>query len=75
METISLYGISDLARSAPWGAASRCPGCRVPLVVPGRGLIIFGEFDPGSGRTLAACLTHASRTVKPFGVDQWRTGE
>ena len=30
------------------------------------GLGIFdinGEFDPGSGRTLAACLTHASRTV------------
>src|SRR5215204_3801716 len=24
---------------------------------------IDGEFDPGSGRTLAACLTHASRTV------------
>ena len=24
----------------------------------------FGEFDPGSGRTLAACLTHASRTEK-----------
>ena len=23
---------------------------------------IIGEFDPGSGRTLAACLTHASRT-------------
>ena len=22
-----------------------------------------GEFDPGSGRTLAACLTHASRGV------------
>ena len=22
----------------------------------------FGEFDPGSGRTLAVCLTHASRT-------------
>ena len=38
-------------------------------------LVINGEFDPGSGRTLAACLTHASRTVKPFGVDQWRTGE
>ena len=36
---------------------------------------INGEFDSGSGRTLAACLTHASRTVKPFGVDQWRTGE
>ena len=27
---------------------------------PARGL--DGEFDPGSGRTLAACLTHASRT-------------
>ncbi len=25
-------------------------------------LIFFREFDPGSGRTLAACLTHASRT-------------
>ena len=24
-------------------------------------LVLFGEFDPGSGRTLAACLTHASR--------------
>ena len=24
-----------------------------------------GEFDPGSGRTLAACLTHASRTMMP----------
>jgi hypothetical protein len=30
-------------------------------------LDINGEFDPGSGRTLAACLTHASRTVKPSG--------
>jgi hypothetical protein len=24
---------------------------------------IYGEFDPGSGRTLAARLTHASRTL------------
>ena len=24
--------------------------------------LLNGEFDPGSGRTLAACLTHASRT-------------
>ena len=24
------------------------------------------EFDPGSGRTLAACLTHASRTKLVF---------
>lgn len=27
--------------------------------------IFNGEFDSGSGRTLAACLTHASRTMKP----------
>jgi len=26
-----------------------------------------GEFDPGSGRTLAARLTHASRTPSTFG--------
>lgn len=26
-------------------------------------VIFYGEFDPGSGRTLAACLTHASRTM------------
>ncbi len=25
--------------------------------------VFHGEFDPGSGRTLAACLTHASRTM------------
>ena len=37
----------------------------------------FKEFDPGSGRTLAARLTHASRTVKREIAlsDQWRTGE
>ena len=27
---------------------------------------IHGEFAPGSGRTLAACLTHASRTSISF---------
>ena len=44
-------------------------------------LYIFnsGEFDPGSGWTLAAGLTHASRTAAgeelapPAG--EWRTGE
>jgi hypothetical protein len=43
----------------------------------GGGLNIYGEFDPGSGRTLAACLTHASRTVISGLApgDQWRTGE
>jgi len=38
---------------------------------------IYGEFDSGSGRTLEACLTHASRTVMTelASLDQWRTGE
>jgi hypothetical protein len=31
-----------------------------------------GEFDPGSGLTLAARLTHASRTVK--GACSWISG-
>ena len=37
----------------------------------------YGEFDPGSGRTLAACLTHASRTERPLLAEvlEWRTGE
>ena len=42
----------------------------------GLGWVLFGEFDPGSGRTLAACLTHASRTGPPLcGWVEWRTGE
>jgi hypothetical protein len=44
--------------------SSTVPGAAVVVVL---GLVIFfdGEFDPGSGRTLAACLTHASRTERP----------
>ena len=42
----------------------------------GRGLAenTGGEFDPGSGSTLAACLMHASRTGC-FRALTWRTGE
>ncbi len=29
--------------------------------------ILYGEFDPGSERTLAACLTHASQGESSFG--------
>ena len=36
---------------------------KFPHPFGGVGAIFFGEFDPGSGRTLAACLTHASRTM------------
>ena len=38
-------------------------------------LVLFGESDPGSGRTLAACLTHASRTVKGSACWFWMSGE
>ena len=47
-------------------------------LLPGRIVSTYffvGEFDPGSGRTLAACLTHASRAERPFGVLERRTGE
>lgn len=51
--------------------------CARPGLGSGSGLVLFGEFDPGSGRTLAACLTHASRTGPPLflGRVEWRTGE
>ena len=32
-------------------------------------------IPPGSGRTLAACLTHASRTLKPTACCWWMSGE
>ena len=40
----------------------------LPWLVGLVGVVLFfnGEFDPGSGRTLAACLTHASRAVRPL---------
>ena len=36
-----------------------------------------GEFDPGSERTLAARLKHASRTAREelASLLEWRTGE
>ena len=54
-----------------WALYWLFPGCLVGVL-----LVLFGEFDPGSGRTLAACLTHASRTVKrlPFWW-VWMSGE
>ena len=32
---------------------------------------LYGEFDPGSERTLAAYLTHASRTRKETSVSEY----
>ena len=61
----------------PFGGGAMVCGCQVGVSVVGVLVlqVLFGEFDPGSGRTLAACLTHASRTERPFGVLEWRTGE
>ena len=37
---------------------------------------LYGEFDPGSERTLAAWIRHASRTHHlAFSNDEWRKGE
>ena len=36
---------------------------------------IYKEFDPGSGRTLAARLTHASRTESRGACFSWLSGE
>jgi hypothetical protein len=41
----------------------------------GRRRTLHGEFDPGSGRTLAARLTHASRAGLPMRGLERRTGE
>jgi hypothetical protein len=37
---------------------------------PRNGVHLDGEFDPGSGTTLAACLMHASRTGAASAVDR-----
>ena len=75
-----LWGVSGWVRGCFFsGFCCTGPGLfPVSFVGAGLGLgwVLFGEFDPGSGRTLAACLTHASRTGPPlWGWVEWRTGE
>src|SRR3954452_3510928 len=58
--------MDDLCRSDVNARNKRPPGGRSKVVTAiafgcRRSTDIIGEFDPGSGRTLAACLTHASR--------------
>jgi hypothetical protein len=56
------FSLIDVARML-------CAGWVIPLVCAAlvcASCGIHGEFDPGSGRTLAACLTHASRTMNRF---------
>ena len=44
----------------PWACIRRRNSSNIQKRINSKDL--NGEFDPGSGRTLAACLTHASRT-------------
>jgi len=37
--------------------------------------LYYGEFDPGSGRTLAAWIRHASRTVGLYRKIEFESGE
>src|SRR5690606_17995275 len=63
--------LSESNSQPRFGVAARCAWWLRPLVQSN----IYGEFDPGSGRTLAACLTHASRTMKPGACSWWISGE
>jgi hypothetical protein len=79
-DQLFLSWLFDFSRvSSPFVGSefAHCSGCFFGGGWCGGCLNINGEFDPGSGRTLAACLTHASRTVriKLAWSDQWRTGE
>ncbi len=59
-----------------WWCGPRCATHRMSASAPAReGRGSGGEFDPGSGTTLAACLTHASRAGHRFGGGERRTGE
>jgi hypothetical protein len=50
--------LAQLGAHAPQGRPALSTRFWVSLLIRS----LDGEFDPGSGRTLAACLTHASRT-------------
>ncbi len=67
-----LFGFGSRAAILLWGCGgiplAICDlSCVGGLLLSGFALRVFvGEFDPGSGRTLAACLTHASRAERLF---------
>ncbi len=88
IDRIFVVGVGDsfldneIVSAAPLGVVCGfCCQVKLVLRMPYSGVcgahVFYGEFDPGSGRTLAACLTHASRTMKLelALVEEWRTGE
>src|SRR3979490_2572519 len=48
---LGVLGLPRVSADALCESGSHCGPCQA---------VLHGEFDPGSGRTLAACLTHAS---------------
>src|SRR3989304_6175765 len=74
-------GVSTIRSNEP---CARPSNCLVVIAVKRSGLrtrfiAFYGEFDPGSERTLAAYLTHASRTrivgLAIIRRSRWGTGE
>ena len=53
--------INKTACPARWGPSTEWPRTKDEVTHTN----FLWEFDPGSGLTLAACITHASRTMKP----------
>jgi tyrosyl-tRNA synthetase len=64
VDDASAAALAAVAREVPVVLVARAeldPGLDLIDLLSRPGFL-DGEFDPGSGRTLAACLTHASRT-------------
>ena len=60
------YYICSLIEKAKWSLKTeQNVNSKLVRIIQFEKLFFFGEFDPGSGWTLAACLRHASRTKKP----------
>ena len=69
-EQTFLVDTAWLLRVLVWSVKAREP----TLVVVER-RYTYGEFDPGSGRTLATCLRNASRADWKVEDGGWRVGE
>ena len=71
-EKTDYFGDRTLSRSSQFNVSQI--GERKFVEAGSHSKVSTGEFDPGSERTLAAGLTHASRTRKPFGVSTVANG-
>src|SRR3970040_2077192 len=63
--------VFDNRISRYWSTGEASGNGPVKLALPERANRSFREFDPGSERTLAACLTHASRARKSRQRDEY----